>query len=235
MSPQVFQNSAASYCLLDNVSVFLDRRGDKYHYLDREKTKLLDSLRQGFDDRQPSPDNSIPFAYNVIEELTEKNLLTTTAGNGKSLQPVVHESPRSSVYDNYWQRRTYPTAIAYLAYTYLSLQHRLKGESLFDTTQRAENLKAKVANAARDASLDDIAMRAKRLIDSRYFVYTYKDKCLFDSCLFFTHFIKQSVPVNWIFGVNLYPFAAHCWVEYKGLVLNDNLQRVAAFTPIYVV
>lgn len=234
MTQQVFQESATSYCLLDNVSIFLDRRNDKYHYLDRGKTRILDTLQSGL-----SPDETTsghaPVNAEFLQELTDKHLLTTQVEGAKRLAPVSHQGAKSSVYDDYWKMRLYPATIAYLAFQQFSLLQRMNKENLYEMTQKAETLKAGLIGRERTISHDEMQAKAKRIIDSRYYVYTYRDKCLFDSCLFFTYFIKQRIPVSWVFGVNLYPFAAHCWVEYEGLVLNDPLERVAGFTPIYVI
>lgn len=40
------------------------------------------------------------------------------------------------------------------------------------------------------------------------------------------------VPVDWIFGVRTWPFAAHCWVQLGSQVVGDNLERVRRYTPI---
>lgn len=37
-----------------------------------------------------------------------------------------------------------------------------------------------------------------------------------------------------VFGVRSHPFAAHCWIEAGGVVLDDDLDRVRAYTPIAV-
>ena len=235
MSQQIFQASAASYCLLDNVSIFLDRRNDKYHYLDRQKTEMLGLLRNGLSLEGDTSSEGAPVDASVVKELTEKHLLTLQAEDGKALQPLAYQTPHASVYDEYWKMRFYPTTVVYLAFQHVSLLRRMKNETLYELTQKAEQLKAGIARRTRDVSAADVGAQARKIIDSRYYVYTYRDKCLFDSHLFFRHFVSKRIPVNWVFGVNLYPFAAHCWIEYKGLVLNDPLERVAAFTPIYII
>jgi hypothetical protein len=40
--------------------------------------------------------------------------------------------------------------------------------------------------------------------------------------------------VEIVFGVRSHPFEAHCWIETDGIVLDDDLDRVRAFTPIAV-
>lgn len=235
MTQHILQNQATSFCMLENVSVFLDRRNDKYHYINHEKTKILNAIQASFRKEGPAHDHNLNLPADGLLDFTNKGLLTTVPHEGKPLHPVTRNSPCESVYDIYWKRRVRPITVAILAWEYFLLQHRLKGERLYDTTQRAEILKAGLAGKKINLSDEDIATQAKRIIDSRYFVYSYQDKCLFDSCLFFTHYLKKGIPVDWVFGVDLFPFHAHCWVEYKGRVLNDHLERVMRFTPIYVI
>lgn len=235
MSQQILQTRSASYCFLDNVCIFLDRENDKYHYLDREKTKMIDALQHGLSRKDSTQPDRPAVEGNAIQELMEKHLLTTRPEDGKTLRPVAHKSPHASVYANYWKRGFYPATIAYLAFRHASLQRKVKEQSLYETTQHAEKLKTDLRGHIKDVSTEEMTVKARQIIDSRYFIYTYRDKCLFDSYLFFSHFVKQRIPVDWVFGVNLYPFSAHCWVEYKGLALNDQLERVASFTPIYVI
>jgi len=40
--------------------------------------------------------------------------------------------------------------------------------------------------------------------------------------------------VEIVFGVRSHPFAAHCWIERNGVVLNDDLDRVRSYAPIAV-
>lgn len=49
------------------------------------------------------------------------------------------------------------------------------------------------------------------------------------SCLF-----RAGHDVSLVMGVRLRPFAAHCWVQHGGRVLNDTPEDVAVFTPILV-
>lgn len=40
---------------------------------------------------------------------------------------------------------------------------------------------------------------------------------------------------DWVFGVTLWPFKAHCWLQSGGLVLDDTVENVCAYRPILVV
>lgn len=50
------------------------------------------------------------------------------------------------------------------------------------------------------------------------------------SCFLRTHGFDSDI----VFGVRSHPFAAHCWIEAGGVVLDDDLDRVRAYTPIAV-
>jgi hypothetical protein len=39
-------------------------------------------------------------------------------------------------------------------------------------------------------------------------------------------------PARLMFGARLEPFAAHCWAELEGMVLNEPVETVAQFRPI---
>jgi hypothetical protein len=59
-------------------------------------------------------------------------------------------------------------------------------------------------------------------------------RCLPSSLLLLKYLRKHGVSASWVFGVQTFPFEAHCWVEYRGVVLNDTLEHSRWFTPIAV-
>ena len=59
-------------------------------------------------------------------------------------------------------------------------------------------------------------------------------KCLLRSFLLLRLLRRQGHDAMWVFGVTTWPFAAHCWLQVEDLVLDDELDRVAAYTPIMV-
>lgn len=44
--------------------------------------------------------------------------------------------------------------------------------------------------------------------------------------------MSRGTPVDWIFGVRTWPFAAHCWLQIEDTVVGDSLSRVSSYTPI---
>ena len=58
--------------------------------------------------------------------------------------------------------------------------------------------------------------------------------CLFRSHLLRTYLKALGHPVDWIFGVRTWPFAAHCWLQAGDLALDDEAERLVAYHPIMV-
>lgn len=59
-------------------------------------------------------------------------------------------------------------------------------------------------------------------------------RCL-PACIVTATFLRMlGHHVEIIFGVRSHPFAAHCWIEIGGVVLDDDLDRVRAYRPIAV-
>jgi hypothetical protein len=46
---------------------------------------------------------------------------------------------------------------------------------------------------------------------------------------------RHGIHPVWIFGVQARPFAAHCWLQLNGTVLNDTVDHVIGYTPIMAV
>ncbi len=56
--------------------------------------------------------------------------------------------------------------------------------------------------------------------------------CVPSSMLLLCYLRRHGIHAQWVFGVQTFPFEAHCWVEYDGVVLNDTLEHVCWYTPI---
>lgn len=59
-------------------------------------------------------------------------------------------------------------------------------------------------------------------------------ECLVRSALLMRFLAALGLKAEWVFGVRLCPFMAHCWVQVDGVCLNDDVERLAAYTPIMV-
>jgi hypothetical protein len=58
-------------------------------------------------------------------------------------------------------------------------------------------------------------------------------ECLVRSALLMRFLQRRGLEADWVFGVRLWPFTAHCWVQLDGVCLNDDVERLTSYTPIY--
>lgn len=73
----------------------------------------------------------------------------------------------------------------------------------------------------------------QRLQAARLVVSTPR-RCLPSSFVAASFLTSIGFDCDIVFGVRSHPFGAHCWIERAGTVLDDELDRVRAFTPIAV-
>jgi hypothetical protein len=66
----------------------------------------------------------------------------------------------------------------------------------------------------------------------RPFFFALRGRCLLSSVVLSEFLARYGMRSQCVLGVKARPFAAHCWLECGGRVLNDSVERVRAFTPI---
>lgn len=60
-------------------------------------------------------------------------------------------------------------------------------------------------------------------------------QCLYRAYLLRAFLAARGRGATWVFGVRTWPFSAHCWLQIGDVLLDDDLDRVALYTPILVV
>lgn len=76
----------------------------------------------------------------------------------------------------------------------------------------------------------DLALRCEQMIPW----VPLQGECLFRSFLTLCVLRGSGASVSWIFGVQTWPFRAHCWLQRGDLVLNDGAEQVSGYSPILV-
>ena len=59
--------------------------------------------------------------------------------------------------------------------------------------------------------------------------------CLWRAFVLLGMLRRSGQSATWVFGVRTWPFSAHCWLQVGNAVLDDDPERVAAYTPIMAV
>lgn len=76
--------------------------------------------------------------------------------------------------------------------------------------------------------------QASRFLAARRYLPV-KPNCLVDSLALMRFLGPLAVGTTLIFGVKLEPFAAHCWVQFESVLLNDRSDYVERFVPVRTV
>lgn len=63
----------------------------------------------------------------------------------------------------------------------------------------------------------------------------FQGECLYRSFMLLRFLRRAGHDARWVFGVQTWPFQAHCWLQVGDTVLDDAADRVAPFTPIFAV
>lgn len=62
--------------------------------------------------------------------------------------------------------------------------------------------------------------------------YPRRRVCLFDSVALMRFMLAKGLAPHLVLGVRTMPFAAHCWLEFDGVLVGDTSDHCASFTPI---
>jgi len=90
--------------------------------------------------------------------------------------------------------------------------------------------------ATRDRPTDPVAradcLRAAQVFSRLIVWLPVSGKCLVRSFLLLRFLHHSGATAAWVFGVAVWPFKAHCWLEADGVALDDAPERLAGYTPI---
>ncbi|MBS7456838.1 lasso peptide biosynthesis B2 protein [Coralloluteibacterium stylophorae] len=220
-----------SFCRADGRLIFLDIRNDRYF-------RLADDLQTAFlehmDGRQ-APDGQ-------LRRLVQQNILVEGPDRpGHPTEVSVTRPTRSAIEGpgaESGQRRSTsdPVAVLDTFAAVCSTQLQLRTRPLQGILARLVSLRIRRAAHAITSDAD-----ASRALDAaatfraaRPFVPV-QTCCLVDSIAMVRFLAKRGIHADLVFGVAGQPFAAHCWVQHRDIVLNDSVGHVSAHTPIRVV
>lgn len=58
--------------------------------------------------------------------------------------------------------------------------------------------------------------------------------CLYRAFVLLSMLRRSGQDAAWVFGVRIWPFSAHCWLQFDDAVLDDDPERIGLYTPIMV-
>lgn len=218
-----------SYCRVDNYLIFLDLQHDRYFRLPGKMERTFLAYTRRWEDSHLDLSNLIEREILV----DEKNL-----AQDHTLSHVI-EAPYRSAMEQSESMGTFRAAtLLDVVAIVLSTQLRLKTRGLKDSLDRLVAYRHERAAETRSTPVDHSELRllgaSATFRHMRLFVPV-DTCCLLDSLSMVIFLAKRGLHANIVFGVSGNPFAAHCWVQAKDIVLNDSVGNANAHSAIRVV
>lgn len=102
---------------------------------------------------------------------------------------------------------------------------------LLQSTKTQKDLRALPASSTKDFRS---AVATARQFERLCLWLPFRPACLFRSYFLLDYLGRYRLSADWVFGVRLFPFRAHCWLEVDSWPLDERPDAVAMFTPIFV-
>ncbi len=211
-----------SFCHVAGRTIFLDLRADRYFCLASDAERSFGRLAAA---------SSRAEDMRILEGLTHQGILRA-GDTGSVLQPcpAVTEVRASLLDAAPMPVRPLQTLLAGMALLRAPLRLRLFG--LHAAIARVQARKARLMSIGSER--ETLARAAAAFAQLRAIATTH-DQCLPRSLAVAERLLAAGVQAELVLAVKLQPFAAHAWVQWHDLVVNDRVDAVRDFTPILVV
>jgi hypothetical protein len=205
-------------------TIILDVAADRYWQLGADAGEALEALRTGGTDLVDS---------RAVARLRALGFVVPTGGGPDQARPTQCPIPAPS--DSMLERPALPAQgdwraageVALLVFAArIVLRARPLKAVLDGITARRPRSRAPGSAPGLDALAQQFA-RLRRLLPLR-------PLCLPDSIAFLWFVMRRGHAPRLVFGVEAYPFTAHCWVQDGSAVLTDALDHASRFRQILV-
>jgi Transglutaminase-like superfamily len=222
-------------CVTGDQVVLLDLATDQYVALDLALSRSISAMVRGWPavEQTGEPRRSSDGTA-TAQRMQARGLLTTDPRHGKDAAPATIPLPSVSLFDvqdaeepairsNHVRAFAMSAVVAALKLRGLSIRRVVRA-----VTRRRE------ARMARAVPFDPKAVSKLVAVFFRLrpFFFTGHNACLFESLALIDYLSRFGLFPHWTFGVQVAPFAAHCWVQQGDVVLNDSVENVRRYTPI---
>lgn len=217
------------YSLRENVffvtthgrAIFFDLNAGRYYVL---SGRSAERFMRAFVQDEPSADDA-----GILKSLQEAGIVIEAKAAGKFATMHQVATPQNSIFD---YRRTNISwrMIVGVAIEQLIAGWQLKTRPLIDLIGRRYQKPRFHRHTDEIGRISRIAAAyrlSRRLISCH-------DQCLRTSIAFASRLRREGIRASLVIGVQARPFAVHAWVQQNDYVLNDTIDNVIAYTPIYV-
>jgi hypothetical protein len=233
-------------CPLDNQTVLLDLRQDRYIAVGASQSEALADWVLGWpgavarDADSPSAPQSSNRAYRVkqlLRKMLSAGILTMDPDLGKNASPIVLPRPQRTLVRPDLEirpavRANFLAKLA-LAVATATLDTRLR--SIQSMVRRVQGRKERYTRGGPHFDLAKAEDVVQKFVYLRPLFFQARNECLFDCRVLMALLSYYRLFPQWVFGVMANPFGAHCWVQMDDLVVNDTPENVRRFRPIFAI
>ena len=217
-------------CQRGDAFVFLDLAQDEYTLIMGEAAAALSELL-----RKAGSTRLTPQLTESLQELIQAGLLTTDSKAGRpftampgagAIQPVLdlETPPRPTVKLSHLYNFAVACTTAAVRLRWSRIQNTVSAVAM----RKARHGSRQRVDLDQARQLAAIFHRLRGLFPANYL-------CLFDSLALVEFLARYDVFPEWVFGVKLEPWAAHCWIQHQQITFNESVEQAAAYTPIMVI
>ena len=202
-----------SFCRVQDQFVFLNLAQDRYFSLGQDLAHAFGALLDGMAEPQS------------LALLEKRGIVVTGVANpivsceGRSLKASMLDLAAGS---------TSVARVATLAVGFALMRTKLRRHGIAGPATEL----AAARNSAKPSHDGAELGATARAYDWLCLVRGAHNLCLPHSLALAIDLARKGYAAEVVLGVQLRPFAAHCWVECQGTLVNDRFDRVRSYTPI---
>lgn len=210
--------TGTGYCEVGEKLVFLDLARDKYLALQGADRAAFDRLRSG------APNDS-----EAMSRLVQTGLLARADGPGR-LDPAMIEIPMQDLAD--LAEAPFSAPMTFAAMLALRWAGRAMRPDRIAAT--VDGMRKSKSHIGVPGAENAVAAIASRYASCRWAVPT-EPRCLIDALALDHILLSRGLVAAMVFGVQLDPFRAHCWLQTPERVLTGTAAEARTFTPVLIV
>lgn len=225
-----FLSNHAHVCISNGYIVILDTKQDQYHCLPKNLTEKFSSLVA--DGVVFADEKDCEMQSNILNLVSEK-IIHSSEFRSCNPKGLLRFDPKRDLTD----------APLFIKRNEVNVNHIVKFVSSFLEVCAIKNIIGfhgllKYVNSRpvrRGHSMDNLENVVFSFRKIRPIFYTSSNKCLIDSAIMMVFLRKFGYEPQWIFGVSMDPFSAHCWVQVEDLLVTDPLYAIDGYDPIMII
>lgn len=218
-------NDSIRYCVTGNAVILLDVRRNRYLGLPKSCAEAFIRLIERHGEALDGDDAK-------LAPLLKQGHLLPAAGPATMYQRPTVESPVSGLPLG-GQLSVPPLMLVRAIWSQVAMTIRLKASS-FATVVDYLATRTLACKTARQDEVDTRLCQVAAAFEQSDKILGRANRCLTRSFAMYVISRSLGIQTTVAIGVRAEPFAAHCWLQKAGFVLNDSIDNVRQFTPIFV-